>query len=71
MGGLFALALATEQIVFPCHYTKFLAIFYEHRPADILILAMAISKIAVTALFVLAFQAAWNPPSTEMVARKD
>jgi hypothetical protein len=70
-GGLFALALATEQIVFPCHYTEFLAIFYEHRPANILILAMAISKLAVTALFVLAFQAAWNPPSTEMVARKD
>jgi hypothetical protein len=62
MGGLFALALATEQVVFPCHYTEFLAIFYEHRPADMLILAMAISKLAVTALFVLAFQAAWNPP---------
>jgi hypothetical protein len=71
MGGLFALALATEQIVFPCHYTEFLAIFYEHRPADILILAMAISKLAVTAVFVLSFQAAWNPPSTGTVARKD
>jgi hypothetical protein len=71
IGGLFALALATEQIVFPCHYTEFLAIFYEHRPADILILATAISKLAVTAIFVLSFQAACNPPSTETVARKD
>jgi Glycosyltransferase family 87 len=64
MGGLFALALATEQIVFPCHYTEFLAIFYEHRPADILILAMAISKLAVTALFVIALLAACKPPET-------
>jgi hypothetical protein len=71
IGGLFALALATEQIVFPCHYTEFLAIFYEHRPAGILILAMAMSKLAVTAVFVLSFQAACNPPSTEMVIRKD
>jgi hypothetical protein len=71
IGGLFALALATEQIVFPCHYTEFLAIFYEHRPADILILAMAISKLAVIAVFVLSFQAAWNPPSTGTVARKN
>ena len=30
--GVFALALATEQIVFPCHYSEFLAIFYE-RPS--------------------------------------
>jgi hypothetical protein len=65
MGGLFALAFATEQIVFPCHYTEFLAIFYEHRPAGILILAVAVGKIAVTALFVLALQAAWNPPSAK------
>ena len=69
--GLFAAALASEQIVFPCHYTEFLAIFYEHRPAGILIAAIAVGKIAVTALFVLAFRAAWNPPSTEMVAPKD
>ena len=71
MGGLFALAFATEQIVFPCHYTEFLAIFYEQRPADNLILAMGVSKLAMAALFVLAFQAAWNPPSTETVALKD
>jgi Glycosyltransferase family 87 len=70
MVGLFALAFATEQIVFPCHYTEFLGIFYEHRPAGILIVALAIGKIAVTALFILAFQAAWNPPSPEMVVRK-
>ena len=71
MVGLFAVALASEQIVFPCHYTEFLAIFYEHRPAGNLIVAVAVGKLAVTALFILAFQAAWNPPSTEMVARKD
>ena len=69
--GVFALALATEQIVFPCHYSEFLAIFYERRPADTLILALTVSKLAVTALFVLAFQAAWNPPSTEAAIRKD
>ena len=71
MVGLLAVAFASEQIIFPCHYTEFLAIFYEHRPAGILIVALAVGKIAVTALFVLAFQAAWNPPSTEMVAGKD
>ena len=71
MVGLFAVAFASEQIVFPCHYTEFLAIFYEHRPAGVLIVALAIGKIAVTALFILAFQAAWKPPSTEMVARND
>ena len=71
MVGLFALAFASEQIIFPCHYTDFLAIFYERRPAGILIGAIAVGKIAVTALFVLAFQSAWNPPSTEMVAGKD
>jgi hypothetical protein len=71
MVGLLAVAFASEQIVFPCHYTEFLAIFYEHRPAGILIVALAVGKIAVTVLFVLAFQAAWNPPSTEMAARKD
>jgi Glycosyltransferase family 87 len=70
MVGLFALALATEQIVFPCHYSEFLAIFYEHRSADILILALAVSKLAVTALFVLAFQAAWNQPSIETLGRR-
>jgi hypothetical protein len=62
--GLFALALATEQFVFPCHYSEFLAIFYERRPANMLILALAVSKLAVTALFVLTLQAAWNPPAT-------
>ena len=71
MVSLLAVAFASEQIIFPCHYTEFLAIFYEHRPAGILIVALAVGKIAVTALFVLAFKAAWNPPSTEMVAPKD
>ena len=69
--GVFALALASEQIVFPCRYSEFLAIFYEHRPADMLILALAVSKLAVTALFVLAVQAAWNPPSTEAIIQTD
>jgi hypothetical protein len=32
---------------------------------------MAISKLAVIAVFVLSFQAAWNPPSTGTVARKN
>jgi hypothetical protein len=71
MASFFVLALATEQIVFPCSYTKFLAIFYEHRPADILIAAMAISKLAVTALFVIAFMTACKPPSPETVALKE
>jgi Glycosyltransferase family 87 len=71
MVGLFVLALVSEQIVFPCHYTEFLAIFYEHRPAGVLIAAIAVGKIALTTLFILAFQAAWNPPSTELVARTD
>ena len=34
-------------------------------------LALAVSKLAVTALFVLAVQAAWNPPSTEAVIQTD
>ena len=68
--GVFALAFVTEQIVFPCHYSEFLAIFYERRPAGSLILALAVSKLAVTALLVLAFQAAWNPPSNPAIIRK-
>jgi hypothetical protein len=54
IGALFVTAFVAEQMIFPCHYTEFLAIFYEQAPSGMLMPTLAVGKLAVAALFGLA-----------------
>lgn len=49
----FILALALEQIVYPCHYIRFLTIFYNNRPDLGLLQAYAVARIALVVLFIV------------------
>lgn len=51
IGALFVTSLLAEQVIFPCHYTEFLAIFYEQGPSGMLLPALALGKLGVAALF--------------------
>ena len=55
IGGLLAAALLAEQVIFPCHYSEFLAIFYQRGAGGMLMPTLAVGKLVVTALFALAF----------------
>jgi hypothetical protein len=53
IGGLLVAALLAEQVIFPCHYSEFLAIFYEGAPGGMLVPTLAVGKLMVAALFAL------------------
>jgi hypothetical protein len=55
IGGLLVAALLAEQVIFPCHYSEFLAIFYEGAAGGMLMPTLAVGKLVVTALFALTF----------------
>jgi len=61
MGGLATFALAAEQVVFPTHYTEFLAIFYQNAPVGNLMASLALCKVATTAMYVLCLYEVFKP----------
>lgn len=50
----YATVLLTEQVIYPCQYTRFLDWFYRGTPGGDLLLALIVGKVALTALFCLA-----------------
>ena len=63
LGALAVLALASEQIVYPTHYSEFLAAFYEARPGAWLLAAVVVSKLAIGALFALSVRESIASPA--------
>jgi hypothetical protein len=51
VAALFVTAFLAEQVIFPCHYTEFLAIFYQQAPSGMLMPTLALGKLVVAALF--------------------
>lgn len=68
IGGLLAAALLAEQVVFPCHYSEFLAIFYQGAADAVLMSALAVGKLLVAALFGLGFWEALRERTRHAVA---
>ncbi len=65
MGGLAVFALLTEQVVFPTHYTEFLAIFYQNAPVGNLMVSLAACKLATAAMYALCLYEVFSPAGTE------
>lgn len=71
MGGLAAFALLFEQVVFPTHYTEFLAIFYQNAPVGVLMISLAACKIATTAMYLLCMYEVFRPGGAEPPAEPE
>lgn len=57
-GWTYAAALMAEQVIYPCSYSRFLLIFQQGAPFGDLLLALAVGKLGLAALFVMAMRAA-------------
>lgn len=62
LASLYAFALLSEQVIYPCQYTRFLDWFYQNRPIGDMLVALVASKIAIVAVFFMALQDAGFRP---------